>query len=131
MKIALTTILLFLINTFFSQTINFKINTSDFEIVRTLFESESINNEECKWKMKISDKYEFQEFENDSLTTSIDTTFNFKIYDETYKYILNYFSSFNLKEAEICLHSIESLISSIIFFMSCRSVSMCFMIVPR
>ena len=88
MKIALTTILLFLINTYFSQTINFKINTSDIEIVSTLFESESINNEECKWKMKISDKYEFQEFENDSLTTSIDTTFNFKIYDETFKYIL-------------------------------------------
>lgn len=88
MKIVLTSIILILINSYFSQTIKFKINTSDFEIVRTLFESESINNNECNWKMKISDKYEFEEFENDSLTTSIDTTFSFKIYDDTYKYIL-------------------------------------------
>ncbi len=64
----------------YSQRISFSSNENFNTIITTLYEGELINNKECKWRPNLSEKFQFKPI-NDSLYTSIDTTFTFKRFD--------------------------------------------------
>ncbi len=62
----------------YSQDVSFDINEDYNNIITKLFEGEMINGKECTWKLNLSEKFQFQAMENDSLYTSIVTVFSYK-----------------------------------------------------
>lgn len=64
-----------------SQEFSFPINENYNKIIKTLFEGESVSDNECKWKLNVSDKFQFGAFDKDSLYTVCDTIFKFKVND--------------------------------------------------
>ena len=89
-KMKNTILLLFMVcfNISYSQDFSFPINENYGNIIKTLFQAELVNKNEYKWKLNISDKFQFSEFEKDSLYTSIDTTFTFKENDKKNTFII-------------------------------------------
>ena len=81
----------------YSQDVSFDINEDYNNIITKLFEGEMINGKECKWKLNLSEKFQFQVMENDSLYTSIDTVFTCKEIEKVNKFIIT--SSYSKNES--------------------------------
>lgn len=88
MKKKLLPLIILFFNISYSQNISFPINENYSNIVKTLFQADVVNKKEFKWKLNISEKFQFNEFEKDSLFTSIDTTFTFNEYDKKNTFII-------------------------------------------
>ena len=88
MKKKLLPLIILFFNISYSQNISFPINENYNNIVKTLFQADVVNKKEFKWKLNISEKFQFNEFEKDSLFTSIDTTFTFNEYDKKNTFII-------------------------------------------
>lgn len=88
MKKIILVISILLFNIGNSQDISFAINEDFNNIVKTLFEGELINGNECKWKLNLSEKFQFKTTDSDSLYTTIDTVFTIKEFDKRIKFII-------------------------------------------
>lgn len=88
MKKIILVISILLFNLGYSQDISFGINEDYNNIIKTLFEGELINDKECKWKLNLAEKFQFDTMEKDSLYTSIDTIFTIKEFDKRFKFII-------------------------------------------
>jgi hypothetical protein len=88
MKKKLIPLIILFLNICYSQNISFPVNENYNNIVKTLFQADEVNKNVFKWKLNISEKFQFNEFEKDSLFTSIDTIFTFKEYDKKNTFII-------------------------------------------